>query len=374
MRQGIGRGREPDVPKLALAAGAVVAVVVLDALGLFNGPGAVIAGLFALVATVAGVRMHRPSCSWPWWMIAGALSLFITGAIARNAMHTLGNLGHTRSLVPDVIVLPGYVLLAVGLLGFSRGPGAANGTSGSSSTASSPRWPSWPCAWVYRHRPRPLPRPHPAGDPARADVLSGDVDLPRGRDGADRLQPGAESRPVVLVLAGRHDVHVRRRLVVHVRRHRPDQRGGASPRPSLRARLRGDGHDGPAPVDARPHRTGRQPPPARRPRVASCSWPSRCSSPPSSPCNTRELAPRPGGAVRDHHLPDRRRGPAHRPGPPHRGAVRGQPRLPGHARQPHRTAQPSDDAPAPARTSSSRPRSTTPTWRCCSSTSTVSSS
>ncbi len=71
------------------------------------------------------------------------------------------------------------------------------------------------------HRPRPLPLPHPAGDPARADVLSGHVDLPRGRDRAHRLQRRAESRPVVLVLAGRHDVHVRRRLAVHVRRHRP---------------------------------------------------------------------------------------------------------------------------------------------------------
>ena len=148
MRQGNGRGREPDVPKLVLVAGAVVAIVVLDVLGLFNGPGAVIAGLFALVATVAGVRMHRPSRSWPWWMIAGALSLFITGAIARNAMHTLGNLGHTRPLVPDIIVLPGYVLLAIGLLGFSRGAGGRH-RFGITLDGSIAALAILACAWVF---------------------------------------------------------------------------------------------------------------------------------------------------------------------------------------------------------------------------------
>jgi diguanylate cyclase (GGDEF)-like protein len=114
--------RHPGTRTLLLAAGAGITLVTLDVLGLLDGPGSVVVGALALGATVAGIRIHRPSHSWPWWMISAALTLFLVGGIARIELHTLGNLGPTRSLLPDIIVLPGYFLLAAGLLGFSRSP------------------------------------------------------------------------------------------------------------------------------------------------------------------------------------------------------------------------------------------------------------
>ncbi|HXX91314.1 MAG TPA: EAL domain-containing protein [Acidimicrobiales bacterium] len=100
--------------------GTALALAVLDALGAFDGPGMVLVGASALGAVLAAIRIRRPRPAWPWWLISAALALFIAGGIARIGLHTLGNLTSTRSLVPDVIVLPGYGLLAVGLLGFAR--------------------------------------------------------------------------------------------------------------------------------------------------------------------------------------------------------------------------------------------------------------
>jgi diguanylate cyclase (GGDEF)-like protein len=49
-----------------------------------------------------------------------ALALFLAAGFARAELNTLGNLSTSRSLIPDFLALPGYALLAAGLLGFSR--------------------------------------------------------------------------------------------------------------------------------------------------------------------------------------------------------------------------------------------------------------
>jgi diguanylate cyclase (GGDEF)-like protein len=77
----------------------------------------------SLLATVHAVRRYRPSSSWTWWAVVGALLLFLIAGVARTGLHTLGNLTSGRSLVPDLIALPGYALLTLGLLGFSLARG-----------------------------------------------------------------------------------------------------------------------------------------------------------------------------------------------------------------------------------------------------------
>ena len=86
-----------------------------------SSPTAVFAvGISTLVALVLAVRHHRPALGWPWWAISGAMALFLVGGGLRYGLHTLGNITASRSLVPDLISLPGYCLGAAGLLGFSR--------------------------------------------------------------------------------------------------------------------------------------------------------------------------------------------------------------------------------------------------------------
>jgi len=80
-------------------------------------------GAGSLVAVVASIHHNRPSVTWPWWAISGAMLLFLVESTARVELRTLGNLTATRSLVPDLIALPAYVLLAIGLFGFSRASG-----------------------------------------------------------------------------------------------------------------------------------------------------------------------------------------------------------------------------------------------------------
>ena len=74
----------------------------------------------AIVAIVRGIRRQRPLHAWTWWFIAGALTTFVVGDVDRSLLNTLGNLTVTRSIVPDIVTLPAYVLLAIGLFGIGQ--------------------------------------------------------------------------------------------------------------------------------------------------------------------------------------------------------------------------------------------------------------
>jgi len=77
-------------------------------------------GTATLAATVDTLRRRPPAVTWPWWCVAAALALFLADGIARSDLRTLGNISASRSLVPDLIALPGYALLAAGIFGMSR--------------------------------------------------------------------------------------------------------------------------------------------------------------------------------------------------------------------------------------------------------------
>lgn len=75
----------------------------------------VVLGIVAIAATITGVRRNHPALRWPFWLICGAFVLFVAGGGARVSLGTLGDLTPDRSLVPDLITLPGYVGLGIGL-------------------------------------------------------------------------------------------------------------------------------------------------------------------------------------------------------------------------------------------------------------------
>jgi diguanylate cyclase (GGDEF)-like protein len=77
-------------------------------------------GVATLMALVISVAVRRPSRVWPWTAIALALALFMAAGVARSSLPTMGNLTASRPLLPDLLALFGYALLASGLLGFSR--------------------------------------------------------------------------------------------------------------------------------------------------------------------------------------------------------------------------------------------------------------
>jgi len=76
-------------------------------------------GVATLFSLIAAACVRRPSRIWPWAAIATALALFLASGYLRTRYQTMGNLTSTRSLVPDLLALPGYLLLAAGLVGFS---------------------------------------------------------------------------------------------------------------------------------------------------------------------------------------------------------------------------------------------------------------
>jgi len=80
----------------------------------------VLLGVATTAALVVSVRVRRPSLVWPWACMTVAFVLFIVGGTSRGSLQTLGNVTATRSLLPDILTLPAYALLAIALLGFSR--------------------------------------------------------------------------------------------------------------------------------------------------------------------------------------------------------------------------------------------------------------
>ncbi len=93
-----------------------------DYLGLFGRSGMIypLLVLSCFAATVFAIRTYRPSVRWPFVCFAAAVGLFFVGGATREMWNTLGDISARRSLVPDVITIPGYALLAVGMFGLSR--------------------------------------------------------------------------------------------------------------------------------------------------------------------------------------------------------------------------------------------------------------
>lgn len=79
-----------------------------------------IIGVATTVGLIVSMWRLRPAIKWPWICMALSFVLFIVDGAARVSYGTVGDVTATRSLIPDIIALPGYALLAAGLLGFSR--------------------------------------------------------------------------------------------------------------------------------------------------------------------------------------------------------------------------------------------------------------
>jgi diguanylate cyclase (GGDEF)-like protein len=115
------RRRLPPLAYVFLtAAGAFVLAAVAGAFGDAEPVVLFIAGLVTLLALIASVCLRHPSKIWPWAAIAVALALFLVGGVLRAELQVMGDLTANRSLLPDLVTLPGYALLALGLLGFAR--------------------------------------------------------------------------------------------------------------------------------------------------------------------------------------------------------------------------------------------------------------
>ncbi len=114
----------PHATRLAVAVGMAGAGFLLaDAVGLLGSHEdvtPVVLGGAVLLAAGYGIWRWRPQPRWPWLANMLALVLFLAGGAARVQLGTLGNLTRSRSLLPDALTLPGYLVLGIALLGLAR--------------------------------------------------------------------------------------------------------------------------------------------------------------------------------------------------------------------------------------------------------------
>jgi diguanylate cyclase (GGDEF)-like protein len=116
------RSTNDSVRASALLAVCGTVVVALHAVGILDPDSEytfVVAAVVAVVASVVGLRRNRPVVTWPWKAFGCALVLFVIANILRFSHDTFGNIGPSRSLLPDFFTLPGYLLLALGLAGLA---------------------------------------------------------------------------------------------------------------------------------------------------------------------------------------------------------------------------------------------------------------
>jgi diguanylate cyclase (GGDEF)-like protein len=101
----------------------VVFVGCAGALGSLSAGTFSIVGAATVAAFVVGIWRNHPAVRWAWMIVCVALILFVAGGAAREMLNTLGNLTSSRSLLPDLITLPGYVLIGVGSIAMGSSEG-----------------------------------------------------------------------------------------------------------------------------------------------------------------------------------------------------------------------------------------------------------
>ncbi|MGW9388437.1 aminotransferase class I/II-fold pyridoxal phosphate-dependent enzyme [Streptomyces globisporus] len=74
-------------------------------------------GVAGVVAILVGVRVNRPDCRWPWWVLAAALLLFATGDTFYNVTEAYFSASNPFPSPADAFYLMTYPLFTVGLLG-----------------------------------------------------------------------------------------------------------------------------------------------------------------------------------------------------------------------------------------------------------------
>src|SRR4051812_22339864 len=113
-----------DAPTVVTVVGSDGAtVLVLHAFGVFGRYADVtlmVLSCTAVVAAVWGVRRWRPDPLRPWVLLILSLLMFLAGGTARVVLGTFGDLTASRSLVPDVLSLIGYGLLAAVMMSLVR--------------------------------------------------------------------------------------------------------------------------------------------------------------------------------------------------------------------------------------------------------------
>ncbi|HUZ08878.1 MAG TPA: EAL domain-containing protein [Acidimicrobiales bacterium] len=103
----------------------VAALYGADVLGGAGRLSVVVLTVLTLAAIPYGIRLHRPARRMPWMILAVALFLLIAELGIRGSEPPVGKLQY-QSLLPDLIQLPAYLLMAVGLTMLAQSPDSSD--------------------------------------------------------------------------------------------------------------------------------------------------------------------------------------------------------------------------------------------------------
>ncbi|MCU1397518.1 MAG: hypothetical protein JWN62_627 [Acidimicrobiales bacterium] len=73
-----------------------------------------------VIVAAYGLRAHAPALRWPWWTMMATGILWTAAGVARQATHATGDFTIHRSLLPDLLAVPGYLCFGTALYGLLR--------------------------------------------------------------------------------------------------------------------------------------------------------------------------------------------------------------------------------------------------------------
>lgn len=101
--------------------GLVIAIHATGAVGDLTYPVVILGGI---ACTVVGLRRHRPAVMFPWLLLVAIAVLWAIAGVVRQATDATGDMSPSRSLLPDLFALPGYLMFGIALYALLRARGA----------------------------------------------------------------------------------------------------------------------------------------------------------------------------------------------------------------------------------------------------------
>jgi diguanylate cyclase (GGDEF)-like protein len=100
--------------------GMFLLIIAVHALGIIGSAAYPVVTFGGVLSAAYGMRRYRPSLVWPWGLLMASGIVWTAAGIVRDSTGATGDFTTGRSLLPDLLALPGYGMFGLALYGLLR--------------------------------------------------------------------------------------------------------------------------------------------------------------------------------------------------------------------------------------------------------------